>query len=272
MKEKKVFEMILFSSFAAIIILLALVPYIGYITFIPGFASLTIIHIPVIIGLFVFGFKKSLGLFALFGVTSFFVALWRPTGVVDYAFQNPLISILPRVIAGVLAYFAMVGLKKLLTIKKYGQTLVFSSVAMVVVLFLYFAGRGLAIQLKWDLNIITPVMLFLSVTIIGIFYHQIEKMTDNDVFYVPATFIIASLIHSLVVLFFLATLTVNLPLDITANTLEMVRTTVPNYFGTTGQALIYGSLGTSSLIEALLAVVIGTPIVIALKNYQKRDI
>ena len=55
MKEKKVFEMILFSSFAAIIILLALVPYIGYITFIPGFASLTIIHIPVIIGLFVFG-------------------------------------------------------------------------------------------------------------------------------------------------------------------------------------------------------------------------
>ncbi|MDY3195637.1 MAG: hypothetical protein RBQ95_02145 [Paracholeplasma sp.] len=273
MKEKKVVDMILMSSFSAIVIMLALVPNIGYITFIPGFASLTIIHIPVIIGLMVLGFKQSVGLFTLFGVTSFVVALWRPGGPVDYAFQNPLISILPRVIVGFISYGAMVFLKKLMTIKTYGSTLIFMTVSLVTVLFLYFAGRGLSLQLGWNLNVVTPIMLVISVLVIGVYYFQIEKRKDEEIVYVPATFILSSMIHSLIVLTFLATITVKLPVyDDSQNIIQMVSQTVPEYFETTGSALIYGSLGTSSLIEALLAVIIGTPIVIALKNYQKRDI
>lgn len=273
MKERKVFDMILMSTFSAIVIMLALVPNIGYITFIPGFASLTIIHIPVIIGLMVLSFKQSVGLFTLFGFTSLIVAFWRPGGPVDYAFQNPLISVLPRVITGLISFAAMILLKKLMTVEKYGKTLIFMTVSMVTILFLYFAGRGLSLQLDWDLNLITPIMLVIGVIVISVYYYQIEKRKDDDIIYVPATFIISSMLHSLIVLTTLATITVKLPVyDDASNVIQMVSSTVPDYFGMAGSALIYGSLGTSSLIEALLAVIIGTPIVIALKNYQKRDI
>ena len=113
MKDKRIFEMVLFSSFTAIILIMALVPFLGYITFIPGFASLTIIHIPVIIGMMVLSFKYAMGLFTVFGLSSLMIAWIRPGGPVDYAFQNPLISVVPRILAGVLAYLVFFGIKEI---------------------------------------------------------------------------------------------------------------------------------------------------------------
>lgn len=270
MRNKNVFEMVLFSSFTAIILVMALVPYLGFITFIPGFASLTIIHIPVIIGMMVLSFKYAMGLFTVFGLSSLLIAWVRPGGVVDYAFQNPLISLLPRILVGLIAFLIYIGLKKLITIEKYGKPLTFFIVTLVTVMFLYFAGRGLSIQLGWNLNIITPIMLFLASLFLGFYYYLIEKNTESVALYIPATFVITSLVHSLLVLLFLATVPVLLPDKLIDGT--MIWSTVPAYFEMTGSALIYGSLGTSSLIEALLAVVIGTPIALAIKNYMKRDL
>lgn len=270
MKDKKVFEMVLFSSFAAIIMVMALVPYIGYITFIPGFASLTIIHIPVIIGMFVLSFKYAVGLFTVFGLSSLMVAFMRPGGPVDFAFQNPIISVLPRIITGIVAYMVFLGLKRLIEVKKYGTSLTFFAVTLVTVLFLYFAGRGLSLQLGWSLEILTPIMLTLATIFIGVYYFLIESNKERTLLYIPATFLIASLLHSIFVLVLLAYVPTSLPDPV--NDGMMVFMTVPDYFGVAGSAVIYGTLGTSSLIEALLAVVIGVPIALSIRNYMKRDL
>ena len=270
MKDKRIFEMVLFSSFTAIILIMALVPFLGYITFIPGFASLTIIHIPVIIGMMVLSFKYAMGLFTVFGLSSLMIAWIRPGGPVDYAFQNPLISVVPRILAGLLAYLVFLGLKKLITVPKYGKSLTFFTVSLIAILFMYFAGRGLSIQLGWNMDIIAPIMLVLASILVGLYYYLIEKNQASDTLFVPATFITTSLVHSLVVLVFLATVTVALPHPEIEG--QMIWSTVPDYFGIAGSVIIYGSLGTSSLIEALLAVVIGSPIALAIRNYMKRDL
>ena len=53
--------MVMFATFASIILLMALVPNLGYLTFIPGI-SITIIHIPVLIGIMLLSFWYALGL------------------------------------------------------------------------------------------------------------------------------------------------------------------------------------------------------------------
>lgn len=82
---------------AAIIVVMSLVPFIGYITF--GATSIQLISIPVIIGGILFGFKSSLFLSLVFGIFSMFVAATRG-GAGDALFVNPLVSVLPRFLFG----------------------------------------------------------------------------------------------------------------------------------------------------------------------------
>lgn len=51
--EKRVLDMTLAAIFTAIIIMMAVVPFLGYIPL--GFMNATIIHVPVIIGTFFLG-------------------------------------------------------------------------------------------------------------------------------------------------------------------------------------------------------------------------
>ena len=93
---KKTFNLVLFSTFASIILLLSLIPNIGYITIIPGLSAVTIIHIPVLIGIIFLPFYYSLGLGLTFGISSFIAAFLyskEPFGL----FQNPLCDRLIRI-------------------------------------------------------------------------------------------------------------------------------------------------------------------------------
>lgn len=111
--RQRTLELTTLGLFGAIIILMAFVPQFGFITF--GVVALTIIHIPVLIGGFFGGKKVTLGLALIFGLASMSQALIRPVSFVDVLFQNPLVSVLPRFLFGVVIVYLSLGVKKLVS-------------------------------------------------------------------------------------------------------------------------------------------------------------
>lgn len=82
-----------------IIALMGFVPSIGYIAVVPGVISLTLVHIPVLLGAYLFGWKRGLFYGIAFGITSWIQASMNPTGL-NFFFIYPWVSVLPRAIFG----------------------------------------------------------------------------------------------------------------------------------------------------------------------------
>ncbi len=102
MKNKAIRLMARNALIIAIIALMVLVPpYIGMIPL--GFVSITIVPIVVLIFAWMFGWKEGAVAGLVFGVCSFIKSFIPPLGAVDVLFQNPLISILPRLLFGFVA-------------------------------------------------------------------------------------------------------------------------------------------------------------------------
>ncbi len=82
--------------------------------FIPWFsgASLTIMHVPVIIGAVLEGPWVGAAIGLIFGAFSMLQAAIAPTGPTDVWFTNPLLAVLPRLAIGPLAWLAYRGLKR----------------------------------------------------------------------------------------------------------------------------------------------------------------
>lgn len=73
----------------------------------------TILHVPVIIGALVAGPRVGAMVGFMFGCFSLFQAITAPV-ILSFAFLNPLISILPRILIGVGAYYVYIALDKAL--------------------------------------------------------------------------------------------------------------------------------------------------------------
>lgn len=86
---------------SALIVIMTFVPYIGYISI--GALSITLLHIPLIVGACVLGAKGGLFLGAVWGITCIIKAATSPVAITDPLFTNPLVSLLPRLIAGLVA-------------------------------------------------------------------------------------------------------------------------------------------------------------------------
>jgi uncharacterized membrane protein len=144
MRNKRVKEMSFTAVLAAMVILMAVVPNLGYIAITP-MVGLTIIHIPVFIGAYFGGRRVGASLGLVFGLTSFIVALTRPQGLLDPIFTNPLVSVLPRFLVGyfavdVLNFFQKRFSKKVLADALYfgGMTLLHS---MIVIPLIYIVAQ-----------------------------------------------------------------------------------------------------------------------------------
>ncbi|MBZ4646326.1 MAG: transporter component [Clostridia bacterium] len=73
---------------------------------IPGLpAKITIMHIPVIIGAIIEGPVVGALVGLLFGIFSIIQNMMMPTPL-SFAFLNPLVSVLPRVLIGIVSYYA----------------------------------------------------------------------------------------------------------------------------------------------------------------------
>lgn len=81
--------------------------------FIPvGPTSATIMHIPVIIGAIMEGPVVGMLVGLIFGVFSLIRAITAPT-VISPVFYNPLVSILPRVLIGLVSYYTFIAVRKM---------------------------------------------------------------------------------------------------------------------------------------------------------------
>lgn len=99
MSNSKTRDMVLCAIFSAIIIVMTVVPFTGYISY-GVVIEFTTLHIPVIIGAVALGWKYGAILGGVWGLTcmmrAFTNVLWLP-------FANPLISLVPRIIVGLVA-------------------------------------------------------------------------------------------------------------------------------------------------------------------------
>lgn len=111
-KEKKSFnlrKMVTIAVLGAISIVLGMTP----LGFIPvGPTRATIMHIPVIIGAIMEGPIVGGFVGLIFGLFSIYQAMTMPTPV-SFAFLNPLVSVLPRVLIGIVTYYVYNTLKNL---------------------------------------------------------------------------------------------------------------------------------------------------------------
>ena len=100
-KNINVRKMSIISVLSAISIMLSMTP-LGFIPI--GPTNATIMHIPVIIGAIVEGPAVGMIVGLIFGLTSLIRNLTMPT-ITSFAFINPLVSVLPRVLIGIVAYY-----------------------------------------------------------------------------------------------------------------------------------------------------------------------
>lgn len=153
MRREQIYDLTLTAMFLAIILVMAFVPYLGFIPspFIPG-VSLTLIHIPVIIGGIILGRKKSWLLGTFFGLMSLVLSFLHPQGPVDEIFHNPLVSVLPRIIFGIVIFEIYNLLSKLIKVKAVNVaiTMVVSSLihTLLVIVMLYLFGKDTLVSLK----------------------------------------------------------------------------------------------------------------------------
>jgi uncharacterized membrane protein len=110
MAQDRTRKLVITGALGAVAILLGLTHW----GFIPWFAgvSLTIMHVPVIIGAILEGPLVGAGIGLIFGLFSLLQAAIAPSSPGDVVFTNPLISILPRLLIGPLSWLVWNALKK----------------------------------------------------------------------------------------------------------------------------------------------------------------
>jgi uncharacterized membrane protein len=110
MSPSRTRKIVIAGVLSAISILLAVTP-IGYLITIAG-VSATTMHIPVIIGAILEGPVVGALIGLVFGVTSLIRAAVAPNGPIDPLFINPLLSVLPRLFIGPVAWLVWRALRR----------------------------------------------------------------------------------------------------------------------------------------------------------------
>lgn len=143
--KKKTFMLAMDALFLAIILIMTFTP-LGFISF--GVVSGTIIHIPVLLGAILFGWKRGLTYGIFFGLCSMFKAITMPQSILDPYFINPLVSVLPRALFGLLSGLMFDVIKKLpqkvniplLYINMFVMTIIHTILTLGILLIIYFNG------------------------------------------------------------------------------------------------------------------------------------
>ncbi|HOW91762.1 MAG TPA: ECF transporter S component [Anaerolineaceae bacterium] len=110
MAQDRTRKIVITAVLGGITILLGLTHW-GFIPWFGGL-SLTIMHVPVIIGAILEGPIVGLGIGLIFGLFSMLQAAIAPTGILDPLFVNPLLAVLPRLFIGPVAWLVWTALKK----------------------------------------------------------------------------------------------------------------------------------------------------------------
>ena len=121
-QQARISNIVKLSLFAAIIVVLSMTP-LGYVPL--GVIKATTIHIPVIVGSIMLGWKSGAVLGGLFGLTSLIVNTVTPSltsfvftpfyslGETHGNFWSLFVCFVPRILTGIIPYFVFKGIKKL---------------------------------------------------------------------------------------------------------------------------------------------------------------
>jgi uncharacterized membrane protein len=110
MTSSRTRKIVLTGILGAVSIILGITHW-GFIPWFSG-ASLTVMHVPVIIGAILEGPWVGLSIGLIFGVFSLIQAAIAPTGPADVWFTNPVVSVLPRLLIGPVAWIVWKLLQK----------------------------------------------------------------------------------------------------------------------------------------------------------------
>lgn len=110
MEENRTRKIVVTGVLGAIAVLLGWTRW-GFIPWFGG-VSLTIMHVPVIIGAILEGPVVGVAIGLIFGLFSVLQAAIAPNGPGDVIFTNPLISVLPRLFIGPVAWLVWSALKR----------------------------------------------------------------------------------------------------------------------------------------------------------------
>ena len=103
-------KLAIIGALGALTVLFGLLPVIGYIR-LPWGLAITLLHIPTILGALIAGPLAGACIGLIFGLTSLYQAS-QSAGGLDILFVNPLISVLPRVLLGLVAAYIFILLTK----------------------------------------------------------------------------------------------------------------------------------------------------------------
>lgn len=211
--NKKTYQMVLTALFAAIIIIMAFVPFLGYINLVV--IKATLIHVPVILGAIILGPKRGGFLGFIFGCTSLINNTINPSllsfafspfysvGETSGNFLSLIICFVPRILVGIVPYFVYVGIKKIYK-KKAGDWLalpvaavlgaVTNTLLVMNLIYICFseqfaAAKGIAINTVYSavLGIIfangvpEAIVAAILVTAIGKALLQVQKHSNSSV-------------------------------------------------------------------------------------------
>lgn len=247
MKREKIYEGLWLLLFVVIMTLMAStviidnIPNISFIKLPYVDLRITTLHIPILIAVVLKDRRFGLYLGLLFGIFSM-ISGFYPTGnetevAIQELFKNPLISVLPRILFGAFAYYLWTYFKKLFQKDWLGYTLLAVTLSGVGYLIYRFAMYELEIPIAGSIAITV-----LIVALLGYLYFKVESVTAS----MFLTGLIATLLHSVMVLTMLALIYSKFILEITGSE------SIINWAS--------GVIFTNALIEAVIAAII-TPII-----------
>lgn len=246
-KERKAFDlrkMVVIAVLGAISVVFGMTP----IGFIPvGPTKATIMHIPVIIGAIMEGPIVGAFVGLIFGLFSIYQALTTPTPV-SFAFLNPMVSIVPRVLIGVVTYYVYNTLKNL------GKNKTMRLLYLIWIGIIGYLSYGIYTNIKGSQNILLILMniMLIFLTVIMAYYTQIkykDKALDIVIASVAGTLTNTIGVLSMIYILFAERFVGAIGGDISA-----------------ARKVIFGIGVTNGIPETIIAIIIVTSVVGGLKN------
>lgn len=189
MKKLATSQITLIGVLSAVTMMLGLTP-LGFIPI--GFTTATIMHIPVIIGAIMAGPVVGGFIGLIFGFSSVFYAIMNPN-IISYVFLNPFVSVLPRILIGIVAAYTYQLISKVPEKKlKILMQLAWYGIAVYLAMGIYSGIR------QYQAYSIIMNSLLLAVVLIAIFFAF--KKSSNSNFNIFVAAIIGTLTNTVFVL------------------------------------------------------------------------
>ena len=217
--------------------------------FIPiGPTRATIMHIPVIIGAIMEGPLVGGFVGLIFGLFSIFQAVTAPTPV-SFAFINPLVSVLPRILIGVISYYAYKGLR---TIGNKGIKGILYVLWLGIILYLSYGIYTSIANGETNMILINVILLVITISLA---YFTMTRLKTKALDIIMAT-IAGTLTNTLGVLTMIYLLYAERFVSALGQNAEFARN------------IIFGIGLTNGIPEVIIAIIIVTSVVTSMKRQK----